>query len=643
MSNKKSSNMKKDILFLGKKTAYPPKTKKEKFKKNKFLINNNINNLTKPDEFSDNFDKKFTEQSLNFNGSNYICQDCLNSHKEKNEFFENYFCFICGKFVRDNEFNYLINPLQKIALINELKKYGIILSEKKEEKLSFEEQKYNEIRICKNCHLAYFKIIKPFLKLEYDNNIIKLKDNNKNPIENPIKKEVSFSEMSNNNYSNEIINPNLFNNNISNNIDIKLKDNSIDEKINIKSIIDNNNNFNNISNIDFQPFLFSNINQVKEDFNSSRHINELTNNYLGFINSINKKTVNTDIGNNNLYTNIKNLNSNNIFYNLNEMNNSNNLNNVPRIPSIIQNSSNNNINELNNINIFQNLNRNIYNNSYKEDVINKKNDDVFLNYIDMIQELNAQNIKQNNILINDNYNKYVKLNQILQLITKYFVKYGEFNMESKFSLINDIELLTNIFSQILVEFNLKKNADAANKKLSEENNNDTENQKMEEKNDEDKSFKKENPPLNIDTDYELYMREILKVKENIKFKLNAMKIYSEIKNEYILTLFKNIESIFKPSQNIIQNQENNPLFNKIIGNQINNESNSNFKLNDFTEKNINDLYNNIYNNLFQNNKANNNQDLLSLFKQINLPNSNLNFGKKDNNNNNNNLNGNFPA
>lgn len=228
MSYKKSISLNKDKMFLGKKTK-STKIAKEEFKKNKFVINN-LNNLARQDACS-------TEQILNFDGSNYICQDCFNSHKEKNRFLGTSFCFICGIFVKDDEYNYLIDPSQKICLINELNKYGIIFPEKKEDKISLEEQRDIKIGICNNCHLAYYKIIKPYLMQDCENNLIKLKDKNSNSqIGNPTKKEVKFSEIPNNNYSKEEINSKLFNINIQDNIGNNLNNNNIYDKINEKTI-----------------------------------------------------------------------------------------------------------------------------------------------------------------------------------------------------------------------------------------------------------------------------------------------------------------------------------------------------------------------------------------------------------------------
>ena len=307
----------------------------------------------------------------------------------------------------------------------------------------------------------------------------------------------------------------------------------------------------------------------------------------------------------------------------NSYNSNNNLNYASKIPLIIQNY---NINELNNIDMLQNLKPSISNNFFKNDLNCEKNDDIFINYINMIQRLNAQNINQNNNLINDNNNKYDKIVHILQLISKYLINYSDFNMENKVSIINDIETLTNIFYQILIEFNLTKNDNDSNQKLTGDNNNN-ESKIKDENNVGDKCLKKENPKK-MEKDYGLYMKNILKVKESIKFKLSVIEIYEEIKNIYILTLLKNIESMFITSQNIIQNEEKNPIFNGINGEQINNGNNSNCKLNDFSE-NIN---NDLDNNLFQTNKNKNLQDLFSSLKQINLPNFNLNSNNYDKNN-----------
>ena len=124
------------------------------------------------------------------------------------------------------------------------------------------------------------------------------------------------------------------------------------------------------------------------------------------------------------------------------------------------------------------------------------------------------------------------------------------------------------------------------------------------------------------------MKDILTTKENIKDKLDAIRIFDEIKNEYILTLLKNIEYLYKSSQNIINNQENNLLFNEINKKikQPNNESNSNSQFNGFNKE----IMDNLYNNLYKMNKIKNNQDLLSLLSQRNQAIINFNYNQCDN-------------
>ena len=611
MSYKNSLNLSKDILFLGKKTKYLIKAAREETKINKNLVYKSTNNLARPDIYLD--------KSHNFYEKKLIFQNCHKSHKKKNKVFENSFCFICGIFVEDDQYNYLLNPLQKQHLINELNKYGVILSKKKEDEFSLKQQKDIKIRICNNCHLSYFKIIKPFLKQGCEINIIKLKDNNsKSQIENPKKKEVNFSLMSTNNCVNEILNSKLFNNNNQDNIDIKLNNCNISDKINAKNIIDNNNNFiNNISKLDLFHLTKLNQNQEKDKINKDLYINGLNNNYLEIINNTSNKTLNSEKDNNNLYSKMKNINPNNIMINLNKnYNSNNNLNYAPKTPLIIQNY---NIKELNSVNMFQNLKPNISNNSFINDLNIKKNDDSFLNYIDMIQKLNTQNIKQNNILIN---NKYDKLFHIFQLFSKYLI--SDFDVEKKLSITNDIETLTNVFSQIIIKFNRSKNDDDTNKKLTEDNNNNNEIKKKDEKIDEDKSLKKENHKKNIGNDYDIFMSDILKMNEAIKNNLNAIKINEEIRKIYILILLKNIKFFLNPSINIIQNKDKTPTSNGMNLEQINNGSYSNFKINNFSEKIINDLNSN----LIQINKVKNKQDLFPLSKEINP--SNFNSKKYEN-------------
>ena len=377
-----------------------------------------------------------------------------------------------------------------------------------------------------------------------------------NQIENTIKKGDNLPEIYNSNYSNINKNLQLLNNNIQNNMDIQL--NNSNEGINDKSIVDNKNNF-----LDDNG---NNINVINAGIINNEKMVGINRNYNTFINSINSKTLNTKIGNNNLYSKITNLNLNDISFNLNKpFDLINNLNFVPQIPLFINNSSINNINQFNNMNIYQNLNQRIENNFFKNNVINNmKNDDsnAFLNHLDISKILNAKNIRKNDILINDNntINNNDKLNHILQLIRNYLFNYSTFNKEIEMSMENNIESFIDIFSQILSEINFKKNDNHLFEKLNGDNNNNSNNKKKDQKIDEGKCLLKDNPLLNID----LLMKDIIIVKENIIYELNAIKIYDEIRNEYILYLLKNLEYLYNSSsQKINQDQENSLFLNEI--------------------------------------------------------------------------------
>jgi len=385
MSNEKSLNLDRDKLFLGKKIRFSNETIiKVENKKNKGKTNNNTTYLNRPITFSKYFIKKLNQPDSNFNEKECIYQSFDNSEKEKNETLQNPFCFICGIKVKEKIFYYLINPFQKLGLINELKKLDLIFK-RKEEKLEIEEQNFTEVRLCNKCHSTYFKILKPFLKQECKNNIKKMKDNQ---IEITIKKGDNLPEIYNSNYSNINKNLQLLNNNIQNNMDFQL--NNSNEGINNKSVVDNKNNF-----LDDNE---NNINVINAGIINNEKMVGINRNYNTFIHSINSKTLNTKIGNNNLYSKITNLNSNDISFNLNKPSDLiNNLNFVPQIPLFINNSSINNINQLNNMNIYQNLNQRIGNNFFKSNAINSmKNDDsnAFLNHLDISQILNAKNIKK---------------------------------------------------------------------------------------------------------------------------------------------------------------------------------------------------------------------------------------------------------
>ena len=147
MSNKKSFDLNGDILFLGKKIKFSNEAiSHKKIKKNKFKIDNNKKYLTRPITHSEYFDKKLS----NLNEKESIYQNFDHSEKEKNKILQSSFCFICGSLDKDNEYKYLINPLQKWCLINELKKLDLKLARKRDANLLNEEQSFSELDCVKN-------------------------------------------------------------------------------------------------------------------------------------------------------------------------------------------------------------------------------------------------------------------------------------------------------------------------------------------------------------------------------------------------------------------------------------------------------------------------------------------------------------
>ena len=606
MSNEKSLNINK--FFLGKKCKFSNETTtKDENNKNEDKIYNNISNLNKPISDSRYFKNKLIQQDLNLK-------------ERENEIFQCRFCFICGNIVEDDEYKYLINPLQKFYLINKL---SLILPKNIEEKLLIEEQNFSEIRLCKKCHLYYFKILKPFLKQECENN---MKAKKESQFENPIRKGINLPEICTNNNSNENKVLQLLNNDIKNNLDIKL--NNSNKGINDKRIFDNNNNyFYEMNNILKKLKENNNANIINNDINKNEKMTDINRNYMTFINSLYNKELNSEINYNNFHPKITNLND--ILFNLNNsFTSNNNLNFFPQFPSFIQNSSNNNINQLNNINISQNLNQGFLKKLSKDNnIISNKNENdnlsSNLNFLDNLQKLNAKIMKQKNILINNN-NNAINYNEnfddFLQIITNCLDKYRNINKKFQSSLINDIESLMDIFFQILPEIIQKNIIDKLNGDIDK----NSENKKKGEKIDEDKCFLKENSEANNEEYFNL-KNTILKAKENINCELNAIKIYDEAKDEFILTLLKNLKNQFNLSQNTIQNK-NNDLLNEINTKlkQPNNENNSNSQFNVFSKE----IMDNLYNNLFQMNKIKNNQE--PLLSQINQKNISFNLNQSYN-------------
>ena len=588
----------------------------------------------------------------------YICHNCCNNEiiKKKSENLKKS-CFICDEYINEkNNYKYLVNQTQKINFKNELNNKGINIEEKEDDLIN--NNIFSIISICNKCHSTYSELIEEILSQNYEDKIKNEQLENNNIIDE-ITNIISHKKKNNLNLNNlnkeKYYNPNK--NAIQQKINLIQKNEEIKSKLNnsnvnknfIQNTNDNKlflnaiNNYNNenIENIIQNYDIIKNDMKEKKnkeslnDFNNQnnknniQNINNCINSIKNIENNFNLKLIDNNdliIPNFNCDSNSNsndkfnfNLNKNqNIFNNIDFLNYINNLNSL-KLP-LNQNLNENNINNINNINQIDNkniinnlnqipdnkngnfeydisqINKNINTNNYLNELNNlHKNINKFieLNEIGNLQSnLNNQNINQNNFLFYIT-NNYKNLKIMLEQISNHLILNDNYNFENSLSILNNIEILINIFSRVssLRKNERNKNNEIQNEKLNEIKENKTikKEEIINENNDESKKF-------------ENYINSMLKINKNIKNKLLLIKTYNEIKNLYVLTLFKNIEILISKlfsnqPQNDIQGQI--PYINKspqeINQSNISNNNLFNFniptKLFNYNIKNENNIIN----------------------------------------------------
>ena len=445
----------------------------------------------------------------------YICESC---NKKSQKIKVKFFCFICGDIIKGkNNYNYLLNKIQKMDFKYNFLNKRIILSKEGEEIIN--KEGVSNIRICMICHTKYSYLI---------NNIMKKKSENKNKNSNYIFED-NINYIPKRQYDDKSQEKNK---EININENIKNDDNKqyIYNDLNIFNLEKNNNNY------------FSNNN------NNNLSLDDLYNN-LNLCNNIDTLYLNN---NNNNKLIMPNINNNlNIIDDLNKTSNSNSLNILLDLINNYNNFLIPNLELNNNI-----LNKNNFLNSNIENNIDNTNN---------FNNLNENNNHENNKFDNQDSKEKIKGNE----------KKG--NIENTFR-DNSVLKEDNFY------FFLYKLKDVLWK------------------------FTKY---INF---FENYIKNILSLNESFKNKVNILRTYSDLKNQFLLILFKNIERLILKLSEILSEE-------KVDEENGTNKNNDNKNLNSLNQNSINQFNNtpqikenlNDNNIIFHNNIDNGNQYKPSLF------------------------------
>ena len=271
---------------------------------------------------------------------------------------------------------------------------------------------------------------------------------------------------------------------------------------------------------------------------------------------------------------IPNLELNNNILNKNNFLNSNIENNID------------NTNNFNNLNENNNHENNKFDNQDSKEKI-KGNE----------KKGNIENtFRDNSVLKEDNFYFFLyKLKDVLWKFTKYINFFENNNIYYNNSIINNIEAFSDIFEKIIDKLkNDNKNILIFNNIDNLDNNN-----------------------RNIESEsgnYNYYIKNILSLNESFKNKVNILRTYSDLKNQFLLILFKNIERLILKLSEILSEE-------KVDEENGTNKNNDNKNLNSLNQNSINQFNNtpqikenlNDNNIIFHNNIDNGNQYKPSLF------------------------------
>lgn len=588
-------------------------------------------------------------QNYDLKENDYTCENCCKKEKitkKKKEFF----CYICGQNIGGkNKYNYLVNKKQKLDFNYEFSNRCILLSEENEEIVN-KQNDYSIIRICNKCHIAYSDLVENILSKNMEN--INIQKERKTNIFNKLSNAVSKKEGDINILNEK--NDELDDKNDNIEVEISNKDSYINnengEKLYEKEVNEELLNiFNNMKRFDNNSSKGKN---RSKSYNKNSFTNSKNNKNMDFLNMIINKSILPSFNSN--YLNMYDFNNLQYSYKDTKQNNfSNMINNYNNAGSLLPNLTKNNSKQFYNLNISPELKKNNNNNNLENNIFNfnvsknnnLNNSNIYLNCLNNINEkinnlynkfenkkiqTNQSNIfeKSDKNFLFDNIDKSVYLNlngniysedniyfylyrlkDALSHLRKYIVLFENNNFHYNNSILDNIEILANILSDIIKKIkNDIKNKNIFDNSEKTEYTNEHESKKENENinisinlNEKDKSEKKEGKK---EESYEYYLKYVLNVNESFKNKIKILKIYTELKNNFLTILFKNIERLILKLSEIICDEPGELQKNEFFKTEekefksSNNKNNLRFQFNNPPNININLLNNNK---TFQNN------------------------------------------
>ena len=588
-------------------------------------------------------------QNYGLKENDYTCENCCKKEKitkKKKEFF----CYICGQNIGGkNKYNYLVNKKQKLDFNYEFSNRCILLSEENEEIVN-KQNGYSIIRICNKCYIVYSDLVENILSKNMEN--INIQKERKTNIFNKLSNAVSKKEGDINILNEK--NDELDDKNDNIEVEISNRDSYINnengEKLYEKEVNEELLNiFNNMKRFDNNSSKGKN---RSKSYNKNSFTNSKNNKNMDFLNMIINKSILPSFNSN--YLNVYDFNNLQYSYKDTKQNNfSNMINNYNNAGSLLSNLTKNNSKQFYNLNISPELKKNNNNNNLENNIFNfnvsknnnLNNSNIYLNCLNNINEkinnlynkfenkkiqTNQSNIleKSDKNFLFDNIDKSVYLNlngniysedniyfylyrlkDALSHLRKYIVLFENNNFHYNNSILDNIEILANILSDIIKKIkNDIKNKNIFDNSEKTEYTNEHESKKENENinisinlNEKDKSEKKEGKK---EESYEYYLKYVLNVNESFKNKIKILKIYTELKNNFLTILFKNIERLILKLSEIICDEPGELQKNEFFKSEekefksSNNKNNLRFQFNNPPNININLLNNNK---TFQNN------------------------------------------
>ena len=344
---------------------------------------------------------------------------------------------------------------------------------------------------------------------------------------------------------------------------------NIIEPSNINNNINQLNDINNLNNSSNQVNQYNTINNLKTEI-PPKKLNENNSNKFNN-NQLNQKTPVEE--NKNILPFIHNLNKKNSL--------GNNIFSFDLNPNNLSNCSNNLNNLSEGINKLIGLNESMNKNSIQSNINDKNQKKGFL--------FNSINNKGNNINININNNLIGVNNEIkatLNNISKDLHSFDNNNIENNLNILNNIQILTSVFSKIISEQNNKLNDNENNNTnniISTANNDNACNNNINNNGENKRENKKENinininfmPPnnlnlndilnnnlneaLNSNPSSRALINYILSVNDSLRSQLKTLKMYIEIQKVFVSIIYQNVELfIYNFHHSQIQHQPQKP-------------------------------------------------------------------------------------